>query len=217
MPTAVLPWLALAGAIALGCHGSDRPPDAPGPEGLVAFLTNLAGTDAATRRAAVADWELDRAAFDRVVVPTWRKLWDDYHARFAAESPGLVGRLSRAGAITARKHFAGDPKLSPAQARVRLALPVLYPSVVAEIDGAPIDTVFVYDHGWHALAGLDTSVRSYVSHLDHHCGALLDAAGPVNRCTELAAAIIDAALRTDREELGHMCALAASVCGNESP
>jgi len=199
----------------------EQPRTTADPDGLVAYLTTLAGTDASTRRDAIAGWELDRPAFARIVVPTYRQLWDDYHARFAAESIRLVGDLARPvkpGAITARKHYAGDPRLSPSQARLRLALPVLYPSVVAELDGVPVDTVFVHDgHGWRALAGLDTSVRLFVSHLDHHCGELLDEAGPVNRCTELAAAIIDAALKADHVELGHMCQLATSACGNASP
>lgn len=206
----------------------EQPRTTADPDGLVAYLSTLAGTDAATRRDAVAGWELERASFARIVVPTYRQLWDDYHARFAAESIRLVGDLARpakTGAITARKHYAGDTRLSPSQARLRLALPVLYPSVVAEIDGVPVDTVFVHDgHGWRALAGLDTSVRLFVSHLDHHCGELLDDAGPINRCTELAAAIIDAALKADHAQLAHMCQLATTACdrggqvrGNGSP
>jgi len=202
--------------IVIACHHDEPPP--PTTEGLVAYLGSLAGTDAATRREAVAGWELDRAAWDRIITPPFRALWDDYHARFAAEAPGLVGKLSRTGVITARKHYAGDPKLSPSQARLRWALPVLYPSLVAEIDGAPIDTVFVHDGaGWRALAGLDSSVRALVSHLDHHCGALLDAAGPAGRCTEVAAGMTDAALRTDHVQFGHMCQLATSLCGNPAP
>jgi hypothetical protein len=200
----------------LGCHHDATP--SPDPEGLVAYLSTLAGTDAATRREAVAGWELDRDAWNRIIVPPYRSLWDDYHARFAAEAPALVGKLARAGVITARRHYAGDPKLTPSQGRLRWVLPVLYPSVVAEIDGVPIDTVFVHDGaGWRALAGLDASIRAFVSHLDHHCGALLDAAGPAGRCTEMAAGMTDAALRTDHEQFGHMCQLATPLCGNPAP
>jgi hypothetical protein len=200
----------------IACHHDEPVP--PTTDGLVAYLGSLAGTDAAARREAVAGWELDRAAWDRIIAPPFRSLWDDYHARFAAEAPALVGKLSRAGAITARKHYAGDPKLTPSQARLRWALPVMAPSIVAEIDGLPIDTVFVHDGtGWRALAGLDSSIRAFVSHLDHHCGALLDAAGPPGRCSEMAAAMTDAALRTDHDQFGHMCQLATSLCGNPAP
>jgi hypothetical protein len=200
----------------IACH-HDAPPGNQ-PEDLARLLGELAGADASARRDSVAGWELDREGFAKVVTAPYRRLWDDYHARFAAQSPKLVASLSRPGAITARWHFLGDTRLTPSQARLRWALPTLYPSAVAELDGAPIDTVFVHDGtGWRALAGLDASVLELVSHLDHHCGELLVSAGPPGRCTEIGWAIADAALRTDRMQFDHMCRLATSVCGNASP
>ena len=208
--------VAIALAAVVGCRA--EPPQQPGPDELAAYLATIAGADATTRRRAVAGWELDRFAWNATIVDPFRGLWDDYHARFAQAAPALVAQLAQAGAITARRHFAGDPRLTRSQARLRWALPTLYPSAVAELAGAPIDTVFVYDgSAWRALAGLDESVRALVSHVDHECGDMLANAGPAGRCTELGWAIADAALRGDRAQLDHMCRLATPVCGTPSP
>jgi len=157
-------------------------------------------------------------AWNATIVEPWRTLWDDYHARFAHAEPALLAQLAHTGAITARRHYAGDPRLTHSQARLRWAVPPLYPSFVAELDGQPIDTVFVFDgSAWRALAGLDESVLSLVTHVDHECGELLERAGPAGRCTEMSWGIADAALRGDRSQLVHMCKLATPVCGNRSP
>ncbi|HEU4732509.1 MAG TPA: hypothetical protein VFT22_31660 [Kofleriaceae bacterium] len=124
----------------------------------------------------------------------------------------------RGSAVTARRHFAGDPRLTPAQSRDRWALPVLYPSLVAEAGGAPIEAVFVPDGDrWSALIGLDTIVRARVAALAPACAADLALAGPTGRCAEVGAAIVMAALRTDRDQLAHVCRLADTLCGKGSP
>lgn len=42
-------------------------------------------------------------------------------------------------------------------------------------------------------------------------------AGPAGRCSDVGAAIADAALRTDRDQLAHVCQLAKALCGKGSP
>jgi hypothetical protein len=210
--------IAIATLLAVSACRAPKPSTPPGAEELVAYLATVAGTDAATRRAAVDGWELDRLAWNATIVEPWRTLWDDYHGRFAPAEPALIAQLAHAGTITARRHYAGDPRLTLSQARLRWALPPLYPSFVAELDGQPIDTVFVFDGAaWRALAGLDESVLALVTHVDHECGELLEHAGPRGRCTEMGWGIADAALRGDRSQLAHMCKLATPVCGNRSP
>lgn len=204
---------------AIGCSHAAPPGPALGtPDDLAAYLRTLAGTDDATRRHAVAGWVLDEASWRRTVIDPYTPLWGAYIRAFDAASPALVARLASPGEITARRHFAGDPRLTPAQARLRWALPVEYPSAVAELGGAPIDTVFVYDGTrWRALAGLDEVVLERVRLRDPACAALVAQAGPPGRCTEVGWLVADAALRTDQQRFVHACRLAATLCANASP
>ena len=211
--------VALLIALAIGACSRGTPSPQPGtPEHLAAYLRTLAGADEATRRHAVTGWILDEAAWDRTIVVPYRSLWKDYAARFDAQVPALVTRLAQPGAITARRHYAGDPRLTNAQVRVRWALPVQYPSAVAELAGAPIDTVFVWDgSGWRVLAGLDDLLVEHVRALDPACTALLLRAGPPSHCSEVGWYVADTALRDDRAGFAHACLLAANACGNEKP
>lgn len=195
------------------------PPPPPGsPEALVAYLTTVVGADPETCRREVASWQLDEALWDRTVVAGYRPLYADYRAAFAAAAAGLVDRLAAPAPITARRHFADDPRLTLAEARDRWALPVLFPSLVADAGGAPIDAVFVADGGrWRTLAGLDAAVRARVAALDAGCAANLALAGRTGRCTDLGAAIAEAALRTDRDRLAQVCRLAETLCGKDAP
>ena len=195
------------------------PAPAPGSEAdLAAYLRGVAGADEATRTSAVAGWVLDEATWDRILVPPYRPLWHAYVAAFDRARPALVARLAARGAVTTRRHFAGDPKLTRAEARLRWAVPTLYPSMVAELGGAPIDTVFVYDGArWRALAGLDDVVLATVRARDAGCAAMVARAGPASHCTEVSAAVVDAALRNDPAGFAHVCSLAASLCANEAP
>ena len=94
----------------------------------------------------------------------------------------------------------------------------MFPSLVAEAGGVPIDAVLVPEgERWRALVGLDAVVRARVAALDPRCAARLALAGPTARCTEVGAAIADAALRTDRDRLAHVCRLAETLCGKGSP
>ena len=194
-------------------------PLAPGSaEDLAAYLSSLAGADAATREREVAAWVLPEAAWTRTVVAPYRPLYAEYVRAFEAARPELVAQLAVAAPVTARRHFAGDRRLTLAEARLRWAVPVLYPSMVAEHAGTPIDAVFVHDGSrWRALAGLDSVVLAHVRALDPACAELLAHAGPPGRCTEVGWVIADAALRSDHKAFTHACLLAAPHCGNGSP
>lgn len=207
----------LGATAALGACRAPPPP--PGsPEALAAYLETVAGAGEATRRRELAGWRLDPPLWDATVVEPYRPLHADYARAFAAELPALVDQLAHPAQVTARRHYGGDPRLSLAQARERWALPTLFPSLVAEAGGAPIDAVFVADGGrWRALIGLDAAVRARVFALDPACAASLAAAGPAGRCTDVGAAIAEAALRTDRDRLAHVCRLAETLCGKGSP
>jgi len=203
--------------VALAACSSPAPP--PGSsEALVAYLQGVMAADEATRQREIASWQLPAALWDRTVVAPYRPLHADYQRAFTAEVPALVARLARGGAITARRHYAGDPRLTRPQARDRWALPPLFPSLVAEAGGEPVDAVFVPDGArWRALVGLDAVMRARVAALDPGCAANLALAGPAGHCTDVGAAVALAALRNDREQLAHVCRLADALCGKESP
>jgi hypothetical protein len=215
---------ALAAGLAVAACSPSAPPAPPlrpgSPEALVAYLQGVVGADAATRQREAAGWLLDPARWDATLVPVYRPLYAEYRRAFAAELPALVDRLARPGPVTARRHFAGDPRLTPAEARNRWALPVLFPSLVAEAGGAPIDAVFVADGtAWRALVGLDQVVLGRVAALDPGCAAHLALAGPPGHCTDVGAEIAAAALRTAPadDRLAHVCRLAETLCGKGSP
>jgi hypothetical protein len=218
--------------VALAACNKPGPP--PGSaDALVAYLETVVGADEATRQREAARWQLDAAAWDHTVVEVYRPLHADYQQAFAAALPALVAQLAHPGPVTVRRHYAGDPRLTLAQSRNRWALPTLYPSLVAEAGGVAIDAVFIPPgppsppgpdgasgpdgRGWRVLVGLDAVVRARVAALDAHCAANLALAGPTGRCTEVGAAIADAALRTQPERLAHVCRLADTLCGKESP
>jgi hypothetical protein len=203
---------------AAACRRGAPAPEPGTPEDLAAYLRMVAGADEPARRHEVASWLLDEPTWGRIVVEPFRGLWADYAAGYEVASAPLVERMAATGAITARRHFAGDPALTRSQARLRWTVPVLYPSAVAELAGSPIDTVFVFDGThWRALAGLDELVLARVRALDPACGARLSRAGPTGHCTEVAWAVVDAAIRAQSDRFGHACALAATLCGNGSP
>ena len=102
---------------------------------------------------------------------------------------------------------------------MRWALPVQYPSMVAELAGAPIDTVFVRDgSGWRALAGLDDLLLARVRALDPACADLVVRAAarePVQRGGVGTSPIPRCAI--DRERFSRTRAqLATNACGNRS-
>jgi len=196
-----------AAVVVLIVAACSRPAPAPAPgspEALAAYLKTVTPRDA-------TGWILDQAGWDGIVVPPYRALWPEYKARFDASIAKVTAQLPHAGAT--RRHYAGDPKLSNAQTRLRWALPVQYPSVVA--DG--IDTVFVWDGaGWRVLAGLDDILLDHVRALDPRCAELVARAGPAGHCSEVGWFVADTALRGDAG-FARACQLARDACGNSGP
>ena len=182
---------------------------------LTAYLETLALADEATRAKAVASWQLDRATWERTVVPTYAGLYDEYARAFEAAIPALVAQLANRRAVMTRPHFAGDPKLTLGQARTRWALPVQYPSKVADVDGSALDAVFLDDGArWRAISGIDGVLRARAAALDPACAAHLDVLpSPTSRqCSDIGWVIADAALHLDRARFDHACSLAATLC-----
>lgn len=193
----------------LGAIGCQEPPPTPGVS-LAAYLR--AGADPAHAAAAVAGWKLDRASWDAVIVEPYRAAYADYARAFDAAAPALATQLARAGTITARRHFTDDPGLTRGQARARWAVPVLYPSEVAELDGATLDVVFVRTRvGWGALTGIDTLLDARIEAQQPGCAVHL-ATVRDDACGKVAWTVADAALRADPPRLARACALAANVC-----
>ena len=187
-------------------------PSRPDVGRVADYLRGVIATDADARRREVASWKLDEPTFRRSVLPTYAPLYDDYAHAFDAAAPALADAL-HAGAITARGHYAGDRKLTPNEARLRWALPVEYPTVVAELDGKPIDTVFVpFGRRWGALIGLDDVVRARVGRRDPTCAARIDRAGVPGPCNDIGWQIVDGALRDDAEAFAHACRIAETLC-----
>ena len=190
--------------------------DAPPPRATLAqSLATLASADAATRADVVARWRLDRATWERTVVPIYAGLHAEYARAFDAAAPALVAQLARPGTVTTRPHFAGDPRLTLGQARTRWALPVQYPSELAELDGSVLDAVFIDDgkHRW-MITGLDGVLRDRAAAFDPACAAHLDVlpSPTTKQCNDIGWVIADAALRLDRPRFDHACSLAATLC-----
>jgi hypothetical protein len=210
--------------IALAASGACReaaappPPRTGTPDELAAYLRTVAGADEATRRREVASWIVDETTWSRDILEPYSALHGEYVTGFDAQVPALVARLAPLGPITARRHFAGDQRLTRAQARTRWPLPVQFPSAVAELDGTPIDAVFLFDGArWRALLGLDQIMLAHVAALDPACARRVALAGPTGRCTEVAWLVADAALRAQPARFAHACQLATTLCGNPAP
>ena len=189
-----------------GCQ--EAPPTAP----VSLAATLRAGAEPARAAEAVAHWKLDRASWDAVVVEPYRAAYADYARAFDAAAPALAAQLARTGTITARTHFTGDPRLTRGQARARWAVPVLYPSEVADVDGAALDVVFVRTRtGWGAITGIDTLIATRVEAQQPGCAVHL-ATVRDDACGKVVWTVADAALRADPPRLARACALAANVC-----
>ena len=211
-------WLVVV--LLVACRDATPTPAAPTgtADELAAYLTTVAGADEATRKREVSSWILDETTWSRDIVEPYRTLYNEYAAGFDAQVPAMVAALAPLGQVTARRHFAGDRKLVPAQIRARWAVPVQFPSMVADLAGKPIETVFIFDGArWRAVLGLDAIVMAHVAALDPACAQLLALAGPAGRCTEVGWLVADSALRQQRERFAHACTLAATLCGNPAP
>jgi len=235
---------ALALALALALAACRRAPAGPPPgsaDDLAAYLGRLAADPEAAARE-LPRWPLDRALWQRTVVEPYRARWEELAP--AARLRALAGQL-RPGAVTVRRHYADDPRLTPGQLWQRWALPPLYPSFVAELDGRPLDAVFLHDGArWRTLAGLDDLIYARVHALDPSCAAFLLAVTASHDCASGAWAVADAALRAppptpppipsptpptpeplppaapapaDRDRFGRTCHIAANLCGKRSP
>lgn len=201
-------WIVIA-TLLVACRDNRSPADR-----LTVDLAKLATLSRAERRAEILTWKLDRPAWDRIVVEPFRKLYDAYERGFADRVELLTDDLAT-GSITVRPHFAGDAHQTIHQAWLRWALPTLYPSLVAEVGNAPLDTVFVDDgNHWRSLAGLDTAIEDAVRTIDttHTCARWLVHVLRTKPCAEVDWAIADAALRTDRDGFERACRLAATQC-----
>jgi hypothetical protein len=207
----------IARVVAVALAACSRAP-APAPataDGLAAHVAGLAAGDPDAAARELARWPLDRALWERTLVEPYRGRW----AELAPEGRlrALAGEL-RPGAVTARRHYAGDPRLTPGQLWQRWALPTLYPSFVVEIDGRPLDTVFLHDGvRWRALAGLAELIEGRVRGLDPGCAAHLAGVIASADCASAAWALTDAALRNNREAFVRGCRIAENLCGKRSP
>jgi hypothetical protein len=205
----------------VACHEPPPVQKTGTPQDLAEYLRTVAGADTATRTREVTGWILDETTWSRDIVDPFRSLYGEYVKGFDAQVPAMVARLASLGPVTARRHFAGDPRALPSQIRTRWTVPVQFPSAVAELGGQPIDAVFIHDGAhWRALLGLDQLVVQHVAALDPTCAAKLQLAGrrtSSSRCTEVAWLVADSALRAQPERFAHACKLASTLCGNPVP
>ena len=96
--------------------------------------------------------------------------------------------------------------------RTRWALPVQAPADVVDLDGAPIDAVFVrVGDRYKAIVGVDQIVVDRARGLGERCAPYLETLGS-KACQEVGWEIADAALRADRNRFVHACSLAAAQC-----
>jgi hypothetical protein len=207
-----------AAAVALAACGRPPPPPPATADDLAAYLAGLAAGDPAAAAREVAGWPLDRALWERTLVEPYRGLWAEIAPQARLRALAAQLRQLRPGAVTARRHYAGDPRLTPGQLWQRWALPPLYPSFVAELDGRPLDAVFLHDGArWRALAGLDEQILARVRALDPACAAHLAAVAQSTDCASACWEAAEAALRSQRDRFARGCHLAATLCGKRAP
>ena len=212
--------VAIALSLAVACQRADPPPPPPAPPHAVTptdlreqLLAPLAGAAPADVSRAIAHWRLDEPAFDRTVITAYRGLYADYVAAFDAAAPAIAAQLAHGGTIATRRHWGGDRALVNGQARTRWAVPTMFPSAVAELDGSPLPFVFVPDgQQWRALLGLDDVVVARARAWSTSCADLLVLAGPPGHCSDAGWMIADGAVRGDRAAFDHGCQLAANLC-----
>jgi hypothetical protein len=194
-------------AACAACAPAPPPTSEATPAGLERALADLrADPDPA---AALAAWRLPAPAFRRILVEPYRDLAEGYTTRYGASVAPLAAAVAAPGALHARRHFAGDPRLTPAELHLRWAVPPLYPSLVVDLAGTDLDAVFLHDgERWRVVVGIDPLLTARIAdpacahHLDHTDG----------RCAEIGWMIADRALRIDHDGLIHACALAATAC-----
>ncbi len=205
----------------IACNAAPPPPPKPGSaDQLAEYLRIVAGADEATRNREVATWLMPEATWNKTIIIPWRSLYAEYAAHFTAHANETIASLASLDPVTTRRHWAGDRKLTLGEARLRWALPVQYPSMVAELGGHALDAVFIYDYDaqhWRALLGLDDLVIDHVRVLDADCAARLVLAGPPGHCTEIGFVVAAAALRGGGPDLARPCRMAATMCGNPAP
>ena len=206
------------------------PRPSPGPDGLRASLAASldrlahAGDDApAIAQALVDDWRVPEHVWPYVVTDAYKPRFAEADRAGAPEAHALAARLVELArqpdhAVAARVQYADDPALSPAQIRLRWALPVGRPGVVVTIGGAPVDVVFAWDNrAWRALLGVDAMTLARVRTSDSRCAAQLRAAAAPGDCLDVAWMVADAALRDDDQRLARACRLAATACPAPPP
>jgi len=195
---------AIVAIVAIGCGTRGQPAE------LKAYLSEVAAMAPAVRTETIAGWKLDRATWDRIVVPPFTALYDEYARGFAIEP--------FSGPIATSRHFAGDPDLSLGQARTRWLLPVLFPSEVATAGGAPIDAVFLRQGDrWYAVTGIERVIRARIDRRDPACSVTIDARTASKACRDVAWAVAEATLRNDDTRFHRACAIATTACATSSP
>ena len=203
--------IVVAIVVAFGCHREPAKPD------LAADLAGLADLDTAVREHQVESWRFDVDEWSHTMAPPFDRAWNDYQRPFDRAVSHLADQLASHSPIEVRQHYADDPKLTINQARARWAMPVLAESFVATIGGTPIDAVFIrVGDSWRAIAGFDFAIRDVIDKLAPACGELIDRSF-AKSCRDVAWAVADAALRSDRPRFDHACALARTSCGKPTP
>ena len=151
-----------------------------------------------------------RAASEQALAAATPTLWTALRARPTPK-------------IAVRKHYAGDSGLPAGAAHLRWALPVLFDSYVVALDDQTVDLVFWANRSaagwrWFAMGNIDAALAQAITQgktddaMLARCAAQVVASQHDERCLQLAAAVVLAALRNDRNSMTHACALANVHC-----
>jgi hypothetical protein len=231
----LLPWMAIACAsncnndhaaqAVPGATPAPMQPPRPGATELQAYLQGLATDPTLVASAELASrLQASAATWDATIIKpfTGCRLASEQALGATAASLWATLRATPTPTIEVRKHYAGDAALPPGAAHLRWALPVLFDSYVVAIDDKTVDLVFwaqrqVSGWRWYAMGNIDAALAHAISggttdpHLTR-CAALVVASQHNERCLQLAAAGVLAALHNDRSATTHVCALAEVHC-----
>lgn len=202
----------------LGCQAEQSP--APRPPTLRAAIAELLRSP--DLGAQLEKWRLPRASFERLVVPSYHRLYQGYlaqepqHARrLAAALANVAGPEAKAAEVSQTRHWADDPALSPAQARTRWSQPVQAVSWRVAIGGAAIDAVWVEDGGrFYLLDGIDDAALALLAQAAPDCAKVAKRAGRPGPCSDAVWGAVDGALRDRPEVVQRSCARALVLCSS---
>ena len=222
--------LAIAWVLAISSCGqrSTSAPAALNEATLVEYCNDIRQRQRSSK-AVAAELRPDAAAWRASVIPTFQASQATSMHSMQLEIDRLVTLLTANPSlvITARRHYAGDLRLSASAAHLRWIVPVLFESYVIAVGDHQFDLVFVPIRsgsrpGWGAIGSVDDEVAKWLSAgtqnnptaaaLRLQCTQKWRNSNGDGVCMGISAVAASAAMRGDTNAIDHACSLIIRHC-----